>query len=225
MGALEGEIPHKRSENEVRPMKQQKQPKQQKKTTQAEQQIPPEPAEAEQEKIAVDEVASLREQLRQEQEKSKEHVNKLLYVQADFENYRKRLNQEVESRVDAGKARLIQNLLSIVDELELALRAARNTENASAVAEGLEIVLKKFRDLLAAEGLSKIEAVGKKFDPSLHEAVERIPCEGKEEGTILEEVREGYTMKGRLVRPSIVKIAVPHIAEHVNSEPGESGNS
>ena len=221
MGAVGRKISHQRSENEVRPMKQQKQ---QKKTASAERQSPPEPAAAEQGEIAVDEVASLREQLRQEQEKSKEHLNKLLYVQADFENYRKRLNQEVESRIDAGKARLIQNLLSVVDELELALKAARNTENAGAVAEGLEIVLKKFRDLLVTEGLSKIEAIGKKFDPTLHEAVGCIPCEG-EEGTIVEEVREGFTMKGKLVRPSIVKISVPHIAEPVNPEPVESGKS
>jgi molecular chaperone GrpE len=224
MGAVGGKVSHQRSENEVRPMKQQKQQKPQKKAAPIEQESPPETAAAEQEEMAVDEVASLREQLRQEQEKSKEHLNKLLYVQADFENYRKRLNQEVESRIDAGKARLIQNLLSIVDELELALKAARNTENAGAVAEGLEIVLKKFRDLLVTEGLSKIEAIGKKFDPTLHEAVGCIPCEG-EEGTIVEEVREGFTMKGKLVRPSIVKISVPHIAEPVNPEPVESGKS
>ena len=224
MGAVGGKVSHQRSENEVRPMKQQKQQKPQKKAAPIEQESPPETAAAEQEEMAVDEVASLRGQLRQEQEKSKEHLNKLLYVQADFENYRKRLNQEVESRIDAGKARLIQNLLSIVDELELALKAARNTENAGAVAEGLEIVLKKFRDLLVTEGLSKIEAIGKKFDRTLHEAVGRIPCEG-EEGTIVEEVREGFTMKGKLVRPSIVKISVPHIAEPVNPEPVESGKS
>ena len=115
-------------------------------------------------------------------------------------------------------------MLSIVDELELALKAAKSTESASAVAEGLEIVLKKFRDILAAEGLSKIDAIGKKFDPTLHEAVERVPCDD-EEGTVVEEVREGFTMRGKLVRPSIVKIAVPHITESVNSGPVESGRS
>lgn len=175
--------------------------------------------------IVVDEVSSLREQLRQEQERSKEHLNKLLYAQADFENYRRRLNQEVESRIDAGKARLIQNLLAIVDELELALNAAKNTEGDSAVANGLEIVLKKFSDLLSAEGLSAIESVGKKFDPTMHEAVERVPCDDKDEGTILEEIRKGFTMKGKLIRPSIVKIAVPHIAEPDNSKLIESGSS
>jgi molecular chaperone GrpE len=127
----------------------------------------------------------------------------------------------VESRIESGKARLVQSLLPILDELELTLRAAKNPTGSTTVVEGLKIVLKKFRDLLAVEGLSKIEAVGERFDPALHEAIERIPCDGEEEGTILEEVREGFTMKGRLVRPSIVKIAVPHIAEAVKSEPVE----
>ena len=197
----------------------------QKKDVPIEHQSPPESLGAQLGQAEVDEVASLREQLKQEQEKSKENLNKLLYAQADFENYRKRLNQEVESRIDTGKARLIQDMLTIVDELELALKAAKNTESGSAVAEGLEIVLKKLRDLLATEGLSKIEAIGKKFDPTLHEAVGRVPCDDEEEGTILEEVREGFTMKGKLVRPSIVKIAVPQIAEPVNTEPVEGGKS
>lgn len=189
------------------------------------QQSHPEPLKVELEQGPTDEVVSLKEQLRQEQEKSKEHLNKLLYAQADFENYRKRLDQEVDSRIDAGKARLLRDMLTIVDELELALKAAKNAESASAVSEGLEIVLKKFRDLLASEGLSKIEAIGKKFDPALHEAVGRVPCDDKEEGTILEEIRQGFTLKGKLVRPSIVKIAVPQIAEPVNPEPVESGKS
>lgn len=189
------------------------------------QQLHPEPLKVELEQGPTDEVVSLKEQLRQEQEKSKEHLNKLLYAQADFQNYRKRLDQEVDSRIDAGKARLLRDMLTIVDELELALKAAKNAESASAVSEGLEIVLKKFRDLLASEGLSKIEAIGKKFDPALHEAVGRVPCDDKEEGTILEEIRQGFTLKGKLVRPSIVKIAVPQIAEPVNPEPVESGKS
>jgi molecular chaperone GrpE len=206
------------SEKEARSTKQQKE----KKIAQAaEPQPAPEPQVGQEGKIAVDEVVSLREQLRQEQDKSKEHLHKLLYAQADFENYRRRLDQEVESRIDAGKARLIQSLLGIVDELELALKAARNVECASAVAEGIEIVLRKFRDLLAGEGLYRIESIGRKFDPTLHEAVERVPCDEKEEGTVVEEVREGYTLKGKLIRPSIVKIAVPHITESANPKPVE----
>jgi molecular chaperone GrpE len=187
----------------------------------AEPQAASEPQVDQEGETVVDEVVALREQLRQEQDKSKEHLNKLLYAQADFENYRRRLDQEVEFKIDAGKARLIQSLLGIVDELELALRAAKGVECASTVTEGIEIVLRKFRDLLAGEGLGRIESIGRKFDPTLHEAVERVPCDEKEEGTIVEEVREGYTLKGKLIRPSIVKIAVPHIAESDNSKPVE----
>jgi len=155
-----------------------------------------------------DELELLRERLGQEEAKSREYFNKLLYAQADFENYRKRLNQEVDSRVEAGKERLIQDLLAIADELELGLKAARDAENASAVTEGLEMVLKKFRDLLAAEGLAPIESMGRKFDPAVHEAVQRVETADAEEGTVVEEVRRGFTLKGRLIRPSIVKIAV-----------------
>jgi molecular chaperone GrpE len=179
------------------------------------------PEESQLKLVAASELLSLKEQLKQEQEKSNEYLNKLLYAQADFENYRRRLDQEVESRIESGKARLIQRLLTIVDELELALNAAKNSEGAEAVADGLEIVLRKFRDLLTTEGLAPIEALGKKFDPALHEAVQRIERGDTDEGTILEEVRKGFTLKGKLIRPSIVKIAVPLIAESDKSAEGE----
>jgi len=200
-------------------------PTKQRKAASADRQPLVKPQEGALKPIAADEVVSLREQLKQEQEKSKEYLNKLLYAQADFENYRRRLSQEVESRIEIGKARLIQNLLAVVDELELALNAAKNTEGAGAVANGLEIVLKKFRDLLSGEGLTTIESVGKKFDPTLHEAVERIQRDDAAEGTILEEVRKGFTLKGKLIRPSIVKIAVPHIPESDDAKPIESGQN
>jgi molecular chaperone GrpE len=179
------------------------------------------PEEGELKLVAVSELLSLKEELKQEREKSNEYLNKLLYAQADFENYRRRLDQEVESRLDSGKARLIQKLLTIVDELELALNAAKNSQGAGSVADGLEMVLRKFLDLLAREGLAPIEALGKKFDPALHEAVQRIELGDTEEGTILEEVRKGFTLKGKLIRPSIVKIAVPLIAEPDKSGEGE----
>jgi molecular chaperone GrpE len=221
MGALQEKGSKEPREKEGQPAKEQTQ---QKRAVAGKLPLPA-PQESQPTQMVVDEVSSLREQLRQEREKSQEHLNKLLYAQADFENYRRRLNQEVESKIDAGKARLLRSLLAMVDEVELALNAAKKTEGASAVANGLEIVLKKFRDLLIAEGLSVIESMGKKFDPTLHEAVERVPCDEKDEGTILEEIRKGYTMKGKLIRPSIVKIAVPHITEPDNSKSIESGSS
>jgi len=202
-----------------------KKPENRKKLASAAKQALPGPQASQLKMIAADEMTSLREQLRQEQEKSNEYLNKLLYAQADFENYRRRLNQDVESRIEAGKAGLIRSFLSVVDELELALNAAKNSEGAEAIANGLEIVLKKFRDLLSSEGLAPIETMGKKFDPAFHEAAERLQCGDKEEGTILEEVRKGFTLKGKLIRPSIVKIAVPHIAESQTPRPAEGEKS
>jgi len=221
MSASEENVLKESDQKESRPTKQEKR----KNTGPAARQPLVKPQEGPLKLIAADEVLSLREELKQEQEKSKDYLNKLLYAQADFENYRKRLDQEIESRIEAGKARLIQNLLAVVDELELALKVARNTDGAAAVADGLGIVLKKFRDLLGAEGLTGIESVGRKFDPTLHEAVERVQRDDAEEGTILEEVRKGFILKGKLVRPSIVKIAVPHIAESNKTESTESDQS
>jgi len=202
-------------------MKQQKQ----KKPAPPVEEIPPEPQDTRSRQQMADEIASLEEELRQEQERSKESLSKLLYAQADFDNYRRRLSQEVESKIDAGKAGLVQNLLAVVDELELALKAAKNAESTSAIVGGVGIVLRKFGDILSAEGLSAIEPVGKKFDPTVHEAVERVQCADKDEGTVLEEIRKGFTLKGRLIRPSIVKIAVPQIKEPDSSEELESGSS
>lgn len=175
--------------------------------------------------VSASELVSLRDELRREQEKSKDYLNKLLYAQADFENYRKRLDQELESKLESREAKLMQSLLTILDEVELALQAAKNTEGASAISAGLEIVLKRFRDLMGAEGLAPIEAVGKKFDPTLHEAVQRVERADTEEGVILEEVRKGFTLRGKLIRPSIVKIAVPHIAKPDIAEGIERGES
>jgi molecular chaperone GrpE len=222
MGASDEKVPKKPPEKESsRPTKQEKQTR----ATSGDRQPLAKPQESQLMLIEPEEVLSLKEQLKQEQEKSREYLNKLLYAQADFENYRKRLSQEVESRIETGKERLIQKLLSVVDELELTLNAAKNTEGTGAVAEGLEMVLKKFRDLLAAEGLTPIECVGKRFDPALHEAIERIQRDDVEDGTILEEVRKGFSVKGRLIRPSIVKIAVPHIAEPDDRETVEGDES
>ena len=105
-----------------------------------------------------------------------------------------------------GNERLLSDLLVVVDELELGLEKAREGDNSPALVEGISMVLKRFQGLLAKEGVIRIEGVGSKFDPSLHEAALKVPSE-KEEGTIIEEIRSGYTLKGRVLRPSIVKVA------------------
>ena len=171
---------------------------------------------------SIGELESLKQRLGEEEARSREYLNKLLYAQADFENYRKRLNQEVDSRIEAWKTRMIQDLLTVADELELGLDTAKDTENARAVTHGLEMVLNKLRNLLVAEGLAPVESLGSKFDPALHEAVQRVETADVEEGTIVEEVRRGFTLKGKLIRPSIVKIAVHQVTKPEKKESEQS---
>lgn len=146
------------------------------------------------------------EELQKEREKSEDYLRRLQYLQADFENYRKRAEREMGEVKRYGNERLLSDLLVVVDELELGLEKAREGDNSPALVEGISMVLKRFQGLLAKEGVIRIEGVGSKFDPSLHEAALKVPSE-KEEGTIIEEIRSGYTLKGRVLRPSIVKVA------------------
>ena len=95
----------------------------------------------------------------------------------------------------------------VIDELELAVKSGRETENKDALIKGVEIVLKKMYSTLESEGLSKIEAIGKPFDPKLHEAVVKVNTEEYPDGTVIEEVRKGFILNGKVIRPSMVKIA------------------
>ena len=148
----------------------------------------------------------LKKALEEEREKSNEYLNRLKYLQADFENYRKRMEKEIRETAQVSKERLVLNLLDAIDELELAIHSGRETENKQALLEGVEMTLKKMYSTLGQEGLAKIEAVGKPYDPKLHEVVIKVPTKNHEENVVIEEVRKGYLLRDRVVRPSIVKI-------------------
>ncbi len=148
----------------------------------------------------------LEEALKEERKKSDEYLNRLKYLQADFENYRKRIEKEIRETAETSNEKLIVNLLSATDELELALKSGRETTNRQALLEGVEMTLKKIFGTLGHEGLTKIEAVGKSFNPRLHEVLMKVPTKQCEENIVIEEVRPGYMLKDRVIRPSIVKI-------------------
>lgn len=130
------------------------------------------------------------------------------YLQADFENYRKRMERKIHETAQMSNEKLIVNLLSVIDELELALRSGRETEDKQALLEGVEMTLRKMYATLEYEGLAKIEAVGKPFNPKMHEIVLKVPTKDCEEGVVIEEVRKGFMLRGKVIRPSMVKIAV-----------------
>ena len=147
------------------------------------------------------------QQLIKEKQRTDECFKHMMYLQADFDNYRKRVESEVAQLKQFSNEKLVSNLLSVVDELELAIRSAKESKDNELLASGVEMVLKKLQSILGKEGLSRIQAIGSPFDPNVHEAVSKVPIEGKDEGIIIDEVRSGYMLKGKVIRPSMVTIA------------------
>ncbi|MFP3985554.1 MAG: nucleotide exchange factor GrpE [Candidatus Bathyarchaeia archaeon] len=147
------------------------------------------------------------EKLEAEQKKNKEYLNRLKYLQADFENYRKRIEKELQEAIQRSNEKIITCLIDIMDDLESAISAGKTTENKNAVLEGIKMIHKKLHNLLEKEGLMRLETVGKPFDPNLHEILAEIPTQNHQHGIVVEEARKGYMFKGKVLRPSIVKIA------------------
>jgi molecular chaperone GrpE len=129
-----------------------------------------------------------------------------LRSQADFENYKKRAAREKEEAVRYANSSLLQRLVSILDNFELGLAAAKTEGEHSPIYSGMVLVQKQLNDLLEENGLQAIEAEGKKFDPNLHEAIAHEPSESAEE-TVIRQARRGYRFKDRLLRPARVVVS------------------
>ena len=162
-------------------------------------------------------VSELEEALKAETSKSEDYFRRLQYLQADFENYRKRTEKEMSEVKRMGNERLLSDLLLVNDELDLALQRAEEKNENPVLLEGVGMVHKRLEGLLAKEGIQRIEGVGSKFTPDLHDAALRVPSD-KEEGTIIEEIRPGYLLKGRVLRPSIVKVAEKQASEEAKTD-------
>jgi molecular chaperone GrpE len=145
------------------------------------------------------------ELLEQERKRNEELITKMKYLQADFENYRKRMEKEMRDVEELSVSGLVTRLLSVLDELELAVTNSEKTDQGQAVLDGIRMVYKNLSSALRAAGLKRIEAVGMPFDPKLHEAVETTQG-SKDMSVVVEEIRSGYTFGGRVLRPSMVKV-------------------
>ena len=134
-----------------------------------------------------EQIQDLEERLAEEQQKAQDYLKRLKYLQADFENYRKRTEREVDELTARSNVKLVAEILCVVD--------------------GLEMIHQNLTRMLEKEGLKRIDAVGKVFDPKFHEIVVRIPRNDCKEGLVLEEVRRGFVFKGRVLRPCMVNIS------------------
>ena len=152
--------------------------------------------------------SNLEEQLEAEKKRSEEYLTRLKYLQADFENLKKRFDRQMAEAKNYGTERLVLELLDVVDELELALKTAQSADSAKLLIDGVQMTLKKFRKVLEQEGVSTIACEGKLFDPSRHNAIATLERDDVDGCVVAEEVRKGYIMKDKVIRPSIVKVAV-----------------
>jgi molecular chaperone GrpE len=158
----------------------------------------------------------LQEALEREKEKSEDLLRRLQYLQADFENYRKRVEKEMGDAKRFSNERLLSDLLTVKDELDLAFTKARETKQSPVLLEGVGMIQKRLQNILTKEGVERVPGAGSAFNPDYHEAALRVVSE-EEEGTVVEEVRAGYMLKGRVLRPGIVKVAGKNLVEENES--------
>jgi len=151
--------------------------------------------------------ADLAADLAKARAEAESYLDDLRRLQADFDNYRKRTLREQTARTASASQALVARLLPVLDNFELAVSAAEQSRDFDRMLKGVEMVLGALREVLEGEGLVKIEAEGKPFDPERHEAVIAVEQEGAEPGMIVDIVRAGYELGGKVLRPAMVKVA------------------
>ncbi len=149
--------------------------------------------------------ASGSDELTQARTEAAEYRDHLQRLQAEFENYRKRMTRSQERLVDAEVQRFVQGLLEVLDEFDLALIAAQRQPDFEAFRKGVELVYAKLAETLRAEGLERIDAEGKAFDPNEHEALMQTG-DGEGDPHVAEIFRQGYKLRGTVIRPASVRV-------------------
>jgi len=150
------------------------------------------------------EIESLKKRLADAESKTSEYKDSWLRSQAEFQNYRKRIERDNEMTYISMKGDIVKKILPVLDDLE---RALQNRSAEDAWANGIELVARKFQNMLESEGIKKIEALGVEFDPNFHEAISHEPADGAQSGHVIGVVQNGYMFGERVIRPALVRVA------------------
>lgn len=134
-----------------------------------------------------------------------EQIDRFKRLQADFENFKRRTRQEKEELSNIVAQNILVEILPVIDNFERALQSAA-AQDAASVLAGVQMIYRQFAGVMDKVGLTAIEAVGKPFDPQQHEAVMRVEDPERPDGTIAEELQKGYSVRGKVIRPSMVKV-------------------
>ena len=149
------------------------------------------------------------EELQTRAAKADEHWERLLRTTADFDNFKKRAAREKIEAAQYANFSLIQKLLPVLDNFEMALAAAQTApaDKLASFQSGVAMIQQQLKTALTETGLAEIDAAGQPFDPNLHEAISEQESAAVAEGTVLQQLRKGYKLKDRLVRPATVMVA------------------
>lgn len=158
----------------------------------------------------------LESRLEAKEKEFKETYDRLLRLTAEYENYKKRTAREMDDFRRYANQSLLKEMLSVVDHIELALQAADDAGPDKSLAQGLNLTLKELLRILEKFNVKPIDAVGKPFNPEFHEAILRESSDGLSETTVVREMQKGYMIHQRLLRPSLVVVAVPKSAAGEN---------
>jgi molecular chaperone GrpE len=150
------------------------------------------------------EVESLKRQLNEAQARVAEYKDGWARSQAEFQNYKKRLERDNELMYVSMKGDIIKKVLPALDDLE---RALQNRPVEGSWADGIELIARKLQNMLESEGVKKIEAVGTEFDPNFHEAISHEAADGAKSGFVIGVVQNGYMLGERVIRPALVRVA------------------
>lgn len=154
---------------------------------------------------AADELQELTQRLQAAEARATENLDGWQRTQADFQNFRKRIERDSESTHLAMKADVIRHFLPVLDDLERALK--NRPEDSDAWVGGIELIHRKLQSLLESEGVRAIAAEGKPFDPAFHEAISHEPADGVESGYVIAVTQNGYLLGDRVIRPALVRVA------------------
>ena len=145
--------------------------------------------------------------LAQKTDEASDNYDQLLRMAAELDNYKKRSSREREEFINYANEELIKELLPVVDSCERAISSAKAAEETGGILEGLELIFKQLYSVLEKRGVTYIEAVDKPFDPNYHEAVMTVSGIDYQDNVVVEELQRGYTLRDRVIRPSMVKVA------------------
>jgi molecular chaperone GrpE len=154
-----------------------------------------------------EQIRRLRDALEAKTREAEEHRDRYLRAAAEFDNARKRAAREREEYTRYANESVLRELLPVLDNFERALQAARGETAAAAVTAGVELTQRELLRVLEKFGVTPFPSVGQPFDPERHEAIARVPAQGRPEGTVVDETARGYLLNGRVLRPAMVTVA------------------